>query len=246
MGREGCKSSFRSTLKLFQYCKLRKRGHKHFLELANSVLNLKIFLFLFCVQPKMTKHTDNFFLTTIHHVSSWNSGTHLLQNSVQAQWITSQLLLSWNFGSWWLGATKDTPIETMRFMLDLPPMQTRQKVEQVKAYIICKYIFHCHQKSPQATPCPSRGLHTANMPVDRAQANQGVGKVPKPILASLWLSTRHCCQKCEKTNWENTVKNGQQAKLSQRSSFSFKKTANHRISYTTYLRPQISGSCRWF
>ena len=33
-----------------------------------------------------------------------------------------------------LGTTKDTPTETLRFMLDLPPMQTRQKVEQVKAY----------------------------------------------------------------------------------------------------------------
>ena len=33
-----------------------------------------------------------------------------------------------------LGTTKDTPTETMRFMLDLPPIQTRQKVEQVKAY----------------------------------------------------------------------------------------------------------------
>ena len=33
-----------------------------------------------------------------------------------------------------LGTTKDTPIETMQFMLDLPPMQTRQKVEQIKAY----------------------------------------------------------------------------------------------------------------
>ena len=33
-----------------------------------------------------------------------------------------------------LGTTKDTLIETMRFMLDFPPMQTRQKVEQVKAY----------------------------------------------------------------------------------------------------------------
>ena len=32
-----------------------------------------------------------------------------------------------------LGNTKDTPVETIRFMLDLPPMQTRQKVEQVKA-----------------------------------------------------------------------------------------------------------------
>ena len=33
-----------------------------------------------------------------------------------------------------LGNTKDTPTETMRFMLDLPLVQTRQKVEQVKAY----------------------------------------------------------------------------------------------------------------
>ena len=28
-----------------------------------------------------------------------------------------------------LRTTKDTPTETIRFMLDLPPMQTRQKVE---------------------------------------------------------------------------------------------------------------------
>ena len=36
-----------------------------------------------------------------------------------------------------LGTTKDTSTEIMRFMLhllDLPPMQTRQKVEQVKAF----------------------------------------------------------------------------------------------------------------
>ena len=33
-----------------------------------------------------------------------------------------------------LGTTKDTPTETMRFMLDLPPMQTRPKVKQVKSY----------------------------------------------------------------------------------------------------------------
>ena len=32
------------------------------------------------------------------------------------------------------GATKDTPTEAIRFMLDLPPTQTREKVEQVKAY----------------------------------------------------------------------------------------------------------------
>ena len=34
-----------------------------------------------------------------------------------------------------LGTTKDTPIDAMRYILDLPPIQTRQKVEQVKAYI---------------------------------------------------------------------------------------------------------------
>ncbi|NQZ78185.1 MAG: endonuclease/exonuclease/phosphatase family protein, partial [Ekhidna sp.] len=33
-----------------------------------------------------------------------------------------------------LGTTKDTPIETMRYLLDLPSMQARHKIEQVKAY----------------------------------------------------------------------------------------------------------------
>ena len=31
-----------------------------------------------------------------------------------------------------LGTTKGTSSETRRFMIDLPPMQTRQKVERVK------------------------------------------------------------------------------------------------------------------
>ena len=34
-----------------------------------------------------------------------------------------------------LGTTKDTPIETMRYLLDLPSMETRHKVNQVKAYL---------------------------------------------------------------------------------------------------------------
>ena len=34
-----------------------------------------------------------------------------------------------------LGTTKDTPIETMRYLLDLPSMETRLKVDQVKAYL---------------------------------------------------------------------------------------------------------------
>ena len=33
-----------------------------------------------------------------------------------------------------LGNTKDTLIETMKFMLDLLPVQIRQKVQQIKAY----------------------------------------------------------------------------------------------------------------
>ena len=34
-----------------------------------------------------------------------------------------------------LGTTKDTPIETMRYLLDLSSMETRRKVEQVKTYL---------------------------------------------------------------------------------------------------------------
>ena len=34
-----------------------------------------------------------------------------------------------------LRTTKDTPIETMHYLLDLPSMETRHKVEQFKAYL---------------------------------------------------------------------------------------------------------------
>ena len=34
-----------------------------------------------------------------------------------------------------MGTTKDTPIETTPYLLDLPQMETRHKVEQVKAYL---------------------------------------------------------------------------------------------------------------
>ena len=34
-----------------------------------------------------------------------------------------------------LGTTKDTPIEAMRYILDLPPLEDRHKVAQVKAYL---------------------------------------------------------------------------------------------------------------
>ena len=45
-----------------------------------------------------------------------------------------------------VGTIKDTPTETMRFMLDLLPRQIRQKVEQVKN------ILQCRRKSLQPTP----------------------------------------------------------------------------------------------
>ena len=65
----------------------------------------------------------------------------------------------------------------------------------------------------------SREINTECMPADRAQANQAVWKVPKPILASL----RHSCQQM----LEGSVENGQQI---QRPSFSFEETAKTRIS----------------
>ena len=34
-----------------------------------------------------------------------------------------------------LGTTKDTSIEAMCYLLDLPPVEARHKVEQVKAYL---------------------------------------------------------------------------------------------------------------
>ena len=87
-----------------------------------------------------------------------------------------------------LGTTKDTPTETMRFILDLPPMQTRQKVEQVKAYF--RAVFLKNFFNPQLTPRSrkrrkgmqtgagqvldgsNRGLNTASMPADRGQVKQ--------------------------------------------------------------------------
>ena len=41
-----------------------------------------------------------------------------------------------------LGTTKYTPIKTTRFMSNLPPMQTREKVEQANAYFRVVEIPH--------------------------------------------------------------------------------------------------------
>ena len=104
-----------------------------------------------------------------------------------------------------------------------PPTNTNQ-TSSWAGQSTCQY----RRKSPQPTPGSrerhrgmqtgtrqvldgsSRGLSTVSMPADRAQANQGVGKLPKPIPASLRDTTARMSSR----------------QNSQRSSFSFKKTAN--------------------
>ena len=165
----------------------------------------RFFYILFCVQPKMTKHTDNNFLNnnpSCIWLKFWLTPTAEFCASPEDNITAFAVLELWILvtGSYQGHTHQDHEVHAR------PPTNANQTESWAGQSI---YIFHCHQKSPQAMPSPSKGLHTASMPADRAQANQGVGKVPKPILASLWLSMRHCCQKCEKTNWENTVKNGQ-------------------------------------
>ena len=96
-----------------------------------------------------------------------------------------------------LGNTKDTLIETMKVMLDLLPIQIIQKVQQIKAYFSA--VRNPHNPLHQAVKDPkgcrlgrgkswigqvldgsSRRLNIASMSADRAQANQGLGEVPKP------------------------------------------------------------------
>ena len=51
-----------------------------------------------------------------------------------------------------LATTKDTPIETIRFMLDFQLTQTRQKVKQAKAYFSA--VENPHNTSIKCYPCP--------------------------------------------------------------------------------------------
>ena len=128
-----------------------------------------------------------------------------------------------------LGTTKDTPTETTRFMLGLPPMQTRQKVEQVKAYFSAVEIPHnpVHEAVKDTKGC-RLGLGWAKQ---RTQCCKYVSlqaaskpRSGKGTQTDFGVSIRHSCQK----TWGNTLGNAQQAK--QRSSFSFNKTANRKTS----------------
>ena len=139
-----------------------------------------------------------------------------------------------------LGTTKDTPIEITRFMQDLPLLQTRQKVKQVKSYFSAVENPHhpLHEAMKDTKGCRlGRGKSWMSQAEDSilqvcqaedsilqvcqaedsilqvcqltSQANQGVGKVPRPIPASLRDS-----RSCQKT-WKSSIENVQQAKQSQ-------------------------------
>ena len=119
-----------------------------------------------------------------------------------------------------LVTTKDTPTETMRFTLELLLRQTRHKVEQVKAFTVedpCNTSWSRERHNwmqtgtGQVLDGSSRGLSTATMPADRAQANQLVvikGTQSDPV--SLWDAPA-------RRRGKGRVKNGQRAKWIQRS-----------------------------
>ena len=85
----------------------------------------------------------------------------------------------------------------------------------------------------------SRGLNTASMPADRAQVNQGVGKVPKPIPASLRDTLARKLGKAlsRMASRQNSL----------RSSFSFKKTALKPVSTSnlTMATKAVTQALHW-
>ena len=76
-----------------------------------------------------------------------------------------------------LGTTKNTTTETMRFMLDLQPMQTREKVEQVKTEFTAVENPHnpLHEVVKDTKGC--------SVELGKSSSIASV-KVPKPIPAS--------------------------------------------------------------
>ena len=65
-----------------------------------------------------------------------------------------------------LGTTKNTPIEIMRYLLDLPSVEARHKVEQVKAYL----------KAMQNPKTRSTMLSKKKRGVDWQEASHGLAK----------------------------------------------------------------------
>ena len=103
-----------------------------------------------------------------------------------------------------LGTTKDTPTESMRYLLDLPSMETRHKVEQVNAYLNAmqnpKNPLHDAVKEEKGLDWQetshgwakqnnqssvSRTINPACVRSHRAQASKGLGKTPSCVQALL-------------------------------------------------------------
>ena len=122
----------------------------------------------------------------------------------------------------------------MRFMLDFPPMQTRQKVEQVKAYF--NAVENLHEAVKDTKGCRlGGGKYASWQSSSKPQSGKG-------IQTDSGVSVRHSCQK----TWESAVENGQEAKQSQRSSFSFIKqqqqTARQCTLMALSLKPSQGGA----
>ena len=86
-----------------------------------------------------------------------------------------------------LRTRKDTPFEAIRCPLELPPMETRHNVEQVKAYLKempnPKNPLHDAVKEEkgcerQVMDEPSRTVNAACLRPHKAQASTGLGKTP--------------------------------------------------------------------
>ena len=100
-----------------------------------------------------------------------------------------------------LGTTKDTPIETMCYLLDLPSMETRHKVEQIKPYRNAiqnpKNPLHDAVKEEKGCRLASHGWVKQNnqssmCAVSRSSSKEGTGKT---VQLSSSPTTRLCCQR---------------------------------------------------
>ena len=130
-----------------------------------------------------------------------------------------------------LGTTKDTPIETKHYPLDLPSMETRHKVEQVKAYLTAMQ----NPKNPLNDPVKEvKGCKLARGNSWMCQAEQSIHHVCS--LAELkqvgdWEkspvefipTTRLCSQR----TYARTAVNGQLEKQMQKYKCLSKPTASH-------------------
>ena len=128
-----------------------------------------------------------------------------------------------------VGTVKDTPTETMMFNAR-PPTKANQTESGAG-----QSVLRCCRKSPQPTPRRDADWEGASLGwvQQRTQyckyASRQSSSKPrseKGTQTDSIVSMKHSCQK----TWESTVENSQQAKQSQRSSFSFKKTANCKTS----------------